>query len=141
MEGEGIEDVRNWFRQKMLRMGVVTPTEEEKQILADQQAQEAQQPPDANTQFLQASANKANADAQGAQAKTQLTLTQVEKTAAETQKIIAETDLDKQDGFSKQLDNLDRAEIALSGGQSGQPQMTEQPEGKEDANRDRDTGQ
>lgn len=141
MEGEGIEDVRNWFRQKMLRMGVVTPTEEEKQILADQQAQEAQQPPDANTQFLQASANKANADAQGAQAKTQLTLTQVEKTAAETQKIIAETDLDKQDGFGKQLDNLDRAEIALSGGQSGQPQLTEQPEGKEDANRDRDTGQ
>jgi hypothetical protein len=138
MEGEGIEDMRKWSRTKLLNMGVVTPTEEEQKILADQQAQAAQQPPDANTKFLQASANKANADAQGAQAKTQLTIAQVEKTAAETQKIIAETDLDNLDSFGKKLDNLDKAEMALSGGQSGQPKMTEQPEGKENESRETD---
>jgi hypothetical protein len=138
MEGEGIDDMRKWSRQKLLNMGVVTPTEEEKQILMAQQEQAAQQPPDANTQFLQASANKANADAQGAQAKTALTAAQIEKTAAETQKIIAETGLDEQDHFSKKLDNLDKAEMALRGGQSGQPQMTEQPVGKENESRETD---
>lgn len=137
MEGEGIEDMRKWSRSKLLNMGVVTPTEEEQQILADQQAQQAQQPPDANTQFLQASAAKALADASAQEAKTVLTQAQVQKTVAETDKIVAETDLDKEDGFGKRLENLDKAEIALSGGQPSQPQMTEQPEGKE--NDDRDT--
>jgi hypothetical protein len=117
-------------------MGVVTPTEEEGQILADQQAKAEQQPPDANTQFLQASATKAMADAAAQEAKTVLTQAQVQKTVAETDKIVAETDLDKEDGFGKRLENLDRAEIALRGGQTGQPEMTEKPEGKEDERRE-----
>lgn len=134
MEGEGIEDVRDWFRQKMLRMGVVKPTEEEQLILDDQKKQEAQMPPDANTQFLLESAKKAGADAQSAVAKTQLTMAQVEKTVAETDKIVAETTLDEQDSTTKKLDNLDRVDNAIRGA-TGQPEMDETKEGKEDANR------
>lgn len=139
MEGEGIEDVRKYFRNKMLRMGVVTPTDEEAQILAAQQQEAANQPPDANAQFLQASAAKAMADAAAQEAKTVLTQAQVGKTVAETDKIVAETDLDKEDGFGKRLENLDRAENALRGA-TGQPEVTEKPEGEEtNAGRDTDS--
>lgn len=66
MEGEGMEDSRAYFRQKLVKLGVVKPTEEESQEL--QQAA-ANAPPDPNALFLQASAKKALADAAAAEAK------------------------------------------------------------------------
>lgn len=134
MEGEGIEDMRKWSRSKLLNMGVVTPTEEEQQILAQQQEEAANQPPDANTKFLEASAAKAMADAAAQEAKTVLTGAQVQKTVAETDKIVAETTLDKEDSTTKKLDNLDRVNNAIRGA-TGQPEMDETKEGSENANR------
>lgn len=66
MEGEGLQDVRDYYRGKLVRMGVVKPTEEEKAQMAKEQ--EGAQP-DANAQYLQAAAMKQEADAQGALAK------------------------------------------------------------------------
>lgn len=66
MEGEGLQDVRDYYRGKLVRMGVVKPTEEEKESMAKEQ-ENAQ--PDANAQYLQAAAMKQEADAQGALAK------------------------------------------------------------------------
>jgi hypothetical protein len=83
LEGEGMSDIRGFYRKKLVTMGVIEPTDDEKQQLQAAQQQAASAPPDANTQFLQASAQKALADAQQSQAKTNLISAQVEDTRAD----------------------------------------------------------
>lgn len=90
MEGEGISEVRDYFRQKLIRMGVVKPTEEEAQQLA---AEMQGQQPDPNAVFLQASAEQAQAEAVKARADTILTVAKAEKTKAETAETLAGMDL------------------------------------------------
>ena len=89
MEGEGITEVRDYFRKKLLRMGVVKPTEEEQQTMAEEQAN---QKPDPNTQYLQAAADEASANATQARAKTILTVAQADETKAKTMKTLADVD-------------------------------------------------
>lgn len=89
MEGEGITEVRDYFRKKLLRMGVVKPTEEEQQTMAEEQAN---QQPDPNTQYLQAAADEASANATQARAKTILTVAQADETKAKTMKTLADVD-------------------------------------------------
>lgn len=79
MEGEGLQDAHDFFRKKLVGMGVIKPTEEE--AAAMEEAQQNQQP-DANAQFLQASAKKAEQDGQLAQAKVGLTHAQTMETLA-----------------------------------------------------------
>lgn len=93
MEGEGITEVRDYFRKKLLRMGVVKPTEEEQQTMAEEQAN---QKPDPNTQYLQAAADEATANATQARAKTILTVAQADETKAKTMKTLAEVDSTEQ---------------------------------------------
>ena len=88
MEGEGIEDVRGFFRKKLLKMGVVEPTKTEAEELL--QAQEAE-PPDANTEYLNAAADEAGANAAKARTDTIWTLAKSEETEAKKDKVIAET--------------------------------------------------
>lgn len=59
MEGEGMNDVRAYYRNKLVRMGVIEPTEDEKQQLA---AEAQNQKPDPNAEYLAAAAGKARAD-------------------------------------------------------------------------------
>jgi hypothetical protein len=93
MEGEGITEVRDYFRKKLLRMGVVKPTEEEQQTMAEEQAN---QKPDPNTQYLQAAADEASANATQARAKTILTVAQADETKAKTMKTLADVDSSEQ---------------------------------------------
>ena len=93
MEGEGITEVRDYFRKKLLRMGVVKPTEEEQQTMAEEQAN---QQPDPNSQYLQAAADEASANATQARAKTILTVAQADETKAKTMKTLAEVDASEQ---------------------------------------------
>lgn len=93
MEGEGITEVRDYFRKKLLRMGVVKPTEEEQQVMSEEQAN---QQPDPNTQYLQAAADEASANATQARAKTILTVAQADETKAKTMKTLAEVDSSEQ---------------------------------------------
>lgn len=74
MEGEGISDVRDYFRKQLVRLGVLKPTEEEKQELAAMQAQAQQPTPD--QAYLMAEAQK--------------TIAEMEKTRAEAMKIMAD---------------------------------------------------
>lgn len=100
MEGEGIGDIRQFFRKKLVRMGVVEPNEAEQ----EQMAMEAQnQQPDPNAMFLQASAMeaeakavKAQADAIKAQADTEYRVAQTAETKANTLKTLAELENDEQ---------------------------------------------
>jgi hypothetical protein len=76
MEGEGISDVRDYFRKQLVTLGVLKPTEEEAQQLAQMQ-QQAQQPTP-EQQYLLSEAQK--------------TLAEVEKIKAEAQKLATEYD-------------------------------------------------
>ena len=93
MEGEGIADIREHFRQKLLMMGVVKPTEEEAAKLAEM-AQNQQ--PDPQAQYLQAAAEQALAEATKARADTVLTAAKAEQAKAQTLKTVAETDAAEQ---------------------------------------------
>lgn len=58
MQGEGIQEVRDFFRKKLVRMGAVEPTEEEAQMLAAQEQEKTPQ-----DQALEAMAEEAQAKA------------------------------------------------------------------------------
>jgi len=70
MEGEGMTDVNAWSRQRLVAMGAIKPTDEEKKQM--EQAK-ANQKPDANQQYLEAAAQEAAAKAVKAAADTDLT--------------------------------------------------------------------
>ena len=85
MEGEGIQEVREYFRSKLLRMGVIKPTEEE----AEQLAQMLQGQTDPNAVFLQAAAEEAIAKAAQARANTVKTVADAELARAKTQETLS----------------------------------------------------
>lgn len=97
MEGEGIADVRDFFRMKLLRMGVIKPSDEEAKELAQEQANAK---PDANEKYLEAAAQQADADAKAANSKTVLNIkqaeeseTRAEKNRADAVKVISDIDV------------------------------------------------
>lgn len=81
MEGEGVGDVRDYFRAKLIRMGAVKPTEQE---LMELQAEQQNQQPDPQAEFLKASADQAAAAATKARADTVLTVAKAKETEAKT---------------------------------------------------------
>lgn len=80
-EGEGMENLREFFRKKLLAMGVIPPTPEEAQEL---QRAAQNQPPDPQAQYLQASAQEATATAIQKHAATGKTLAETDKIKVET---------------------------------------------------------
>lgn len=94
MEGEGISEARDFFRRKLVRMGVVKPTEEEQQAL---QAEAQNRPPDPNAVFLQAAAEEAVAKASLARANTVKTVADAELARARSVETLAKVDLDRRD--------------------------------------------
>lgn len=90
MDGEGVGEVRDYFRKKLLRIGAAKPTEEEAQAMAmEAQAAGAQQDP--NAVYLAAASEEAVAKAAKARADTMATVATAEKTRAETEKTRAQT--------------------------------------------------
>jgi hypothetical protein len=93
MEGEGLTEVRQYARWKLVKMGVIEPDEEELQQLEQEAAMRAQQPPPAEQQYLQAAASEAAAKAQKAQADTVYTVARAEETKAKTAETLANIDV------------------------------------------------
>lgn len=89
MEGEGLSDVNDYFRGKLIRMGAIKPTDEEMQQLAQEQQNT---PPDPNAEYLKAAAKEAEAGARERNAGTLLKVKQAEKAAAETVEVYAGID-------------------------------------------------
>lgn len=103
MEGEGISDVRGYFRKKLIRMGVVEPTQDELQELVT----EAQNtPPDPNSQALQAMAEEAQANATKARADTVLTVTKAKETEAKTMETLSNIDVAQRDQLLREAQGL-----------------------------------
>ena len=86
MEGEGIGEVRDFFRQRLIKMGVVKPTDKELEALM---AEAQGQPQDPNAIFLQAAAEEAVAKAAKARADTVETIASAELKRAQTAETMA----------------------------------------------------
>jgi hypothetical protein len=112
MEGEGISDVRDFFRKRLIRMGVIKPTDTEQQELV-QELQQAQSQPDPQATYLQAAAQEATAKAGKAQADAQLTLAKTEETKAKTAETLANID---QSARSNVVDTAQKLQGLLSPG-------------------------
>lgn len=102
MEGEGIADVRAYFRRKLVRAQVVKPTPEESQEMAQEAAQQGRS---AQDQYLQALAQESSANAQRSQVDALLKGAQAQQTKVKTAQIAQEI----QQGMNKQaLDILEQ---------------------------------
>lgn len=118
MEGEGLADIRDYYRQKLIRLGAVKPTKEEQAQLAE----EAQnQKPGPNSVFLQEAAKKETAQAGKAEADTIVSLEKAKQTEASTRKTEAET-VDILSGIGRE-----EQKIAMEAAEAIQPATT-QPE-------------
>lgn len=88
MEGEGLSEVQDFFRKKLIRMGAVEPTDEEqKELTAELEQLQGQQDP--QSMYLEAEAAKAQAQAQKALADTEYTMARTEETRADTIETLA----------------------------------------------------
>lgn len=96
MEGEGVGEVRDYFRQKLLRMGVLKPTDEELKKMQEEAANAA---PDPNTQFLMASADQAQAEAVKARADTVLTVSKAKETEAKTAETLSKIEISQRESL------------------------------------------
>jgi hypothetical protein len=112
MEGEGISDIREYFRKQMVRAGVIKPTDEE---AAEMQA-EAQGRQDPNAIFLQAAAEEATAKAAKARADTVKTIADAELSRAKTAETMAKAGIAEQD-------------IAINAAQVSQQNVIPEPQG------------
>jgi hypothetical protein len=94
MEGEGLSDINAYFRKKLLRMGVIKPTDDEAQeLMAELQGK----PQDPNAVYLQAAAEEATAKAAQARANTVKTIADAELSRAKTVETLSNVDMDSQD--------------------------------------------
>lgn len=102
MDGEGLGDLRDYFRQRLLRAGVLKPTDDEAKQMAEEQQN---QPPDPQQKYFEAAAQNEAAKAIKAQADTALAVARAEETRAKTAETIAGIDTDRQ---RLVLDTIDR---------------------------------
>jgi hypothetical protein len=103
MEGEGLSDTNAYFRKKLLRMGVVKPTDDEaKELMAEMQGR----PQDPNAMYLQAAAEEATAKAAKARASTVKTIADAELSRAKTVETLSNVDMDSQDHALKMMADL-----------------------------------
>ena len=84
MEGEGLQDIQDYFRKQLVQMGVIKPTEEEAAAM-----QAAGQQQDPNAVFLQAAAEEATAKAAKARADVVRTVADSELLQAKTIETLA----------------------------------------------------
>jgi hypothetical protein len=89
MEGEGVGDANAYFRKKLLRMGVVKPTDAEAEEL---QAEMQGKIEDPNATYLQAAAEEAIAKAAKARADTVETIATAELKRAQTLETLGKVD-------------------------------------------------
>jgi len=87
MEGEGLGEVQNYFRKRLLKQGVLEPNEEEAAAMAAElEAMQAQ--PDPQAQLAESLGLEARAKAAKAEADTEYALARAEETRAKTIEIL-----------------------------------------------------
>lgn len=89
MEGEGLRDIRAFFRKRLVGMGVIEPNDAE---IEEMQAAAQNEQPDPNALYLQAAAAEAQAKALKAEAETAHTIAKTTETEAKTFEVLAGID-------------------------------------------------
>lgn len=117
MEGEGISEVRDFFRKRLVRMGVIEPTKDE---IAKMKTEEENAPQDPNAVFLQAAAEEAMAKASQARASVIKTVADSELSRAKTIETMSKVDTGAQQQALKMAEFI--------GGNLGEPGQIQQPE-------------
>ena len=93
LDGEGMSDVREYCRTKLVSMGVIKPSEEESQQMA---AAAQQQQPDPQAVLMQSMAEEASAKAAQARANTVYTVAKTGESRANTIETLAKVDQSSQ---------------------------------------------
>jgi hypothetical protein len=119
MDGEGIDEIREHFRRKLVMMGVVKPTDEEAEQMAA--AQQGQQP-DPQAMYLMAEAGKAQALTIKAQADTEYTLARAEETKAQTVETLSNIDINER---KSAIDTAEKIGAALQSQRNVVPPTTQ----------------
>jgi len=109
IEGEGMADVRPFFRKKLVTMGVLEPTDEEAR---EMQAAAANAQPDPQALYLQSAAAEMQARATKAQADTALAIAKSEETKAKTVETLANVNISAQSQAIKTAEAIARATSA-----------------------------
>lgn len=105
MEGEGISEVRDYFRESLIKMGVIKPTTQEAEDLAEALRNT---PPDANEEFLRAAAETERSKAAENKADTIKTIADTEKSKAQTVEILEGIDRDNEEAALKLAGEVDK---------------------------------
>jgi len=111
MEGEGISEVQEWNRKKLVKMGVYKPNDDDKKE-AEAAASNAQ--PSPQDAFLAASSEKEQALAEKAKADTALSQAKTDGEVADAMKTLSE--IDRQErlellGMAKELDDSNAQQV------------------------------
>ena len=117
MEGEGLSEVQDFFRKKLIRMGAIEPTDEEQEALSAELAQ-LQSQPDPQSMYLEAEAAKAQAQAQKALADTEYTMARTEETRADTIETLAGIERKERENV---LDTAEQLQRVVKGSEIRQP--------------------
>jgi hypothetical protein len=111
LEGEGVADVREFFRKKLIRMGVVKPTQQELDELMAELEGKGQDP---NAIFLAAAAEEAQAKAAKARADVVKTLADADLAQARTIETLNKTDAET---AGKDIENMMALQSMIPPGQ------------------------
>jgi len=104
MEGEGLAEVREYSRKKLVQMGIGKPTEEEAEAMAA-----ASQQTSANDKALEAMAQEAEAKATGERVKVLKTLAETKKIEADTAETLSNIDISQTDQLASLAAQLGEA--------------------------------
>ncbi len=102
-EGEGVQDATDYFRKKLVTMGVIPPTPEEAEEMKQAKANAEPTPED---KYLESSANKEQQLADKAQADTELSQAKTHETQAKTAEIVTGIDATEQQQALEVIDRL-----------------------------------
>lgn len=103
MEGEGLSDIRKFYRKKLVKMGVIQPSEQEARDLAE--AAENEQP-DANQEYLKAAAQTEMAKSEKAKADTLLSIAKTDETKADTMETLSKIKTEDQGRMIKAAEQM-----------------------------------
>lgn len=126
-EGEGTTGARKYARKRLVGMGVVEPTDEERAEMEEAAQQEQQ--PDPATEIAKAEVLKAGAQVKEAEARERTANADVAKKQAEVAKMLAEMEPEDRALFLEMLDQLQNDQAAAV----APPQLEQQPELTQDA--------
>ena len=108
MEGEGVSEVREFFRNKLVQGGVLKPTEDEAKALAAAAEAQQNQPPTAEEEFLQSEASKNESEVMKNMASIGKTIAEAGKAEAQTAEIIEGIDRSDRAEIFDQVDKLNQ---------------------------------